>query len=214
MDDIIDNSSIQVPSYLDDSDTTKVLYALGINDKPTVVSDSQLDNMPGTEIYRTVYESGSMPPPSSDAILDQIRHDDYTQMSGEGGSVHGKAVYFATKFKDSAAYGDKDYSWHPKTNVMIARAKINPNAKIVSEYNLSTQMTSKGFTSKTQDGDNRISLYAISQGIDGWYSGTYTMIVNRKNLTMSDQNRRISKRNIRGQASNTAKSWSEAAIAR
>lgn len=199
MDKIIHDRSIVVPNYLDGSVTTKVLYALGMNNKPTVVTDAQLDSMQGREIFRTVYEQGSMPPPSSDAILDQIRNGDYTQMSGSGGSAHGRALYFATNYGDSAVYG------HGERNAMMMRAKLNPGAKIVRESNLYNQMTAKpGFQSKFSRVDHRDqqALFAISQGIDGWYSSSYTMIVNRGALTASSQNKTI--RSGRGYASSWA----------
>ena len=92
IDNILNDKNIQVPNYLDGSDTSKVMYALGMTNKPQVVSDSQLDSMPGKDLYRTVYEEGSMPPPSSADILDQIRTGDLTRLSGSGGSVHGRRV--------------------------------------------------------------------------------------------------------------------------
>ena len=39
IDTILNDSNIQVPSYLDSSRTSKVVYALGMDNKPTVVSD-------------------------------------------------------------------------------------------------------------------------------------------------------------------------------
>ena len=188
--DILADQNIQVPSYLDDSDTTKVLYGLGMANKPTVVDDATLDSMPGRELFRTVYEQrGSMPPPSSDAILDQIANGDYTQMSGSGGSAHGRAIYFATNFGDSADYGKG------RQNPYVGRAKIDSNARIVSESTLLSQMQAKGLSGNTYShsnfgkslvsGRDARALYALSQGIDGWYSGSYTMIVNRGALVMS-----------------------------
>ena len=185
MENIISNPAIQVPDYLDNSDTSKVLYALGMNNKPTVVSDAQLDAMQGRELFRTVYESGSMPPPSSDAILDQIRNGDYTQLSGRGGSAHGRALYFATDFRGSRIYGDGE------RNALMCRAKINSNAKIVSESTLRNQMIAKGHSVKGASNTDQRALYAISQGIDGWYSGSYTMVINRGALTMSSTNKTI-----------------------
>lgn len=209
--DIINDTNITVPNYLDDSETTKVLYALGMNNKPTVVAESQFNSVPGREIYRTVYETGSMPPPTSADIIDQIRTGDYTQMSGKGGSAHGRAIYFATDFTDSAYYGTYN------RNAMVTRAKINPNANIVSERVIKGMMQNdKHYQHRTSLGDkDGIALYALSHGIDGWYSGTYTMMVNRGVLTFSDQNRRISKRNSSTPARRvTASSWNDAAIAR
>ena len=193
IDTILNDSSIQVPSYLDSSRTSKVVYALGMDNKPTVVSDSQLDTMPGKDLYRTVYESGSMPPPSSADILDQIRTGDYTQMSGAGGSVHGRAIYFARdSFQASSSYGMRE------RNAMVMRAKINPNAKIVSENKLMSTMQSDSSWnanfSKKNSGYDEVALYALSHGIDGWYSGNYTMMVNRGALTASSKNKRITEK--------------------
>lgn len=186
---ILGNQNIQVPNTLDDSDTTKVIYALGMAQKPTVVSDSQLDTLPGKEIYRTVYESGSMPPPTTDAVLDEIRNRDYTHMSGRGGSAHGRTIYFATDFNDSTTYGVGE------RNPMVMRAKINPGAKILRESNLTSQMQNDtNFSSRVKNlSSSRDSkaLWALSHGIDGWYSGSYTMIVNRGALTASSQNKSI-----------------------
>jgi len=198
------------PSYLDGSETTKVIYALGMASKPTVIPESQFDAISGREIYRTVYEAGSMPPPSSADVLDQIRNGDYTQMSGSGGSAHGRAIYFATDFTDSTDYGAS------MRNSMVARAKINPNANVVRESTIRSMMQNdKNYASRNHWRDkDGIALYALSHGIDGWYSGTYTMMVNRGALSISDQNRRIGKRNTSMPVNNTAKSWKEAAIAR
>ena len=190
LNDILDNPNIKVPDYLDSSDTTKLIYALGMNNKPTVVSDSQLDSMSGRELFRTIYETGSMPPPSTDAVADQIRNGDYTHMSGKGGSLHGRAIYFATDFSDSAGYG-----WGEQ-NAMIIRGKLNSNANIRSEGSLQRQMYSDSTfdnsrLNKRLSGTDAIAAYALTHGVDGWYNRSYTMMVNRGALTMSSQNKRV-----------------------
>lgn len=202
---ILDDSNIKVPSYLDDSDTTKVIYALGMNNATTVVTDAQLDNMQGREIFRTVYDAS--PQITSDMILDQIRNGEYTQMSGSGGSAHGRAIYFATDFTGSTVYG------LGQKNPMVMRAKINSNANIRSEASLRRQMNgdstyqssrlNRTLTRKYSEDD--MSLYALSHGIDGWYSGTYTMMVNRGALTASSQNK-----SIYSSGTYRASSWSSA----
>ena len=210
---IINDPNIQVPGYLDSSDTTKVLYALGMNQKPTIVSDSQLDSIQGIEIYRTVYETGSMPPPSSSMVLDQIRNGDFTQMSGKGGSAHGRAIYFATNFGDSSTYGMGE------NNSLVMRAKINPKANIRSEKSLRSQIANDPNWGGGNTRHDDIALYAVSHGIDGWYSGSYTMMVNRGVLTASSTNKAITQKLGRGgklpkRASSTnpyATSWTEAA---
>ena len=203
MSDILNNQSIVVPDYLDDSPTTKVIYALGMNTKPTVVSDSALDNMPGEEIFRTVTDVPS-PPPYAKDILDQIRTGDYTQMSGSGGSAHGRAIYFAADFGES-----RDYGWG-KTDATMARAKINPKANIIGEQALENKMKRDPNWKRLPGVGNTDAkaLYAISHGIDGWkakrgWGSSYRMIVNRGALTMSSTSKDVSGRG-RGQT------WSNA----
>lgn len=179
----------EYPDYLDSSATSNVLYALGMTNKPTVVDDATLDTMQGREIFRTVYETRRMPPPQADDIADQIRNGDYTQMSGAGGSVHGRAVYFATNFSDSADYGAYN------DNALIMRGKINTNANIRSENSLVNQLQNDSAYTKTKAArvsHDSIALYALANGVDGWYSGSYTMMVNRGAITMSSANKSIS----------------------
>lgn len=211
MDQILNDTSIVVPDILDGSDTSKIMYALGIDQKPTVVDDTTLDSMPGKELFRTVYEDGSMPPPSANAIIDQIQNGDFTQMSGKGGSAHGRALYFATVFGDSTIYGSGE------KNAIVMRSKINPNANIRSEGSLRRQMLMDDTFDNSKlnsrlNGTDAIAAYAISQGIDGWYSGTYTMMVNRGVLTTSKTKKSISKsKHLKdGYNRDDARSWGEA----
>lgn len=209
MNDILDNKNIVVPDYLDGSDTTKIIYALGMNNKPDVVADDVLDTMAGRDIFRTVYETGSMPPPSTADVAEQIRIGDYTHMSGKGGSYHGRAIYFADNFDDSATYGSSE------RNPMVMRGKLKPTANIRSEGSLQRQMYNDSTFDNSRlnarlSGTDAMAVYAISKGIDGWYSGTYTMMVNRGATVMSSKNKRISMpgRNI---SSHSASNWTEAA---
>lgn len=182
---ILADPNIKVPAYLDNSDTSKFMWAMGMNNKPNVVSDDQLSKMPGKDLYRTVYDTQN-PPPSGTDILDQIRTGDFTQMSGSGGSAHGRALYFARDdFAGSASYGVRG------NNPVMARAKINSNANIVKESDLRRRMVADGFSTNSSSSYNDdIALYALSHGIDGWYSGTYTMMVNRGALTISNKTKR------------------------
>lgn len=181
--DILNDPNIKVPAYLDGSDTTKFLYATGMNKKPTVVTDAQLDKRSGTELFRTVYETrGSSI--KSDDILNQVKTGDYTHMSGSGGSVHGRAIYFADSYGSSAVYG------HGKQNPKMMRAKLNSNAKIVDERTLrSLANNSKSFS---RNPDDNLALYALANGYDGWKaSNGYHMIVNRGALTVSKTNKKV-----------------------
>ncbi len=178
---IIDDDNIKVPDYLDNSQTSKVMYALGMNNKPEMVSDKELNKLKGRAIYRTVNNSKNI---SAKDIIDQIKTGDYTQLSDV--SAYGRALYFANSFTNSASYG------YPNQSVMM-RAKIKPNAKIENEGNMWALIAKdKAFKNITKiKNDDKIALYAISKGIDGWYdSGSgYMMIINRGSLVTSPQNK-------------------------
>lgn len=205
---IIADPSIVVPAHVDDSETSKVLYALGMDNKPTVVDDATLDSMPGRELFRTVYESGFMPPPSSKEIADQVKFADYTQMSGSGGSVHGRALYFATSFGASAVYGT---GWGQRKQ-LVMRGKLNPNANIQNESRFFSGQEWSDFRSK-YNGNSRDAkaMFALSKGIDGWHdSFGYDMIINRGILTMSSTNKHISVSGRGKSSSSIARNWSAA----
>lgn len=184
---ILANNSIVVPAYLDSSSTSKVMYALGMNNKPDVVSDSALDKMPGSDLYRTVYEQrGTMPPPAARDITDQIRNGEFTQLSGAGGSVHGRALYFASSFYGSASYG------FGEKKPTIMRCKLKSTANIANESRLNSSYRNSAFGRRfgQYDYDGK-ALFAIAKGYDGWSDGRYTMILNRGALTASSQNKSI-----------------------
>ena len=89
---------VKPPIFLDDSGMQRFAYFTGMNDKPQIVSDSQLDKMSGTSLYRTVnnsYNSITDIGYTAKDIHKQIAKGDYTMYSDSGGSAHGKAIYFA-----------------------------------------------------------------------------------------------------------------------
>ena len=183
---VISNQNITVPDYLDNSVTSKVIYALGMNNKPEVVSDSALDKIKGRSLYRTVSDAKTI---SAMEILDQIRYGDYTQLSGDYKSVYGRAIYFGSSFGASASYGG--------ITARMARAKLNPNTKIVSDSDLQKMVGKNVFFQKMpglDDGNaDATALTALVNGIDGWkddISG-YVMILNRKALTFSSTSKII-----------------------
>ncbi|MBR0075486.1 MAG: hypothetical protein IJP96_07010 [Synergistaceae bacterium] len=198
MDKIIKDENIKVPDYLDDSITTKVMYALGMNNKPTVVSDSELDKLPGDDLYRAIYDSTDFNLSSKD-IMEQLKYSNYTQLSGKGGSVYGRGIYFTNDFTDAAEYGSYG------NNMLVMRAKINPNSKMSTLNEIQNKINKdlsfgRIFTSSIND-DDKPALYAIAHGIDGWNAKTnypsifgeqnviHTAVINRKSLIFSSSNK-------------------------
>lgn len=179
--DIINDQGIKVPAYLDDSETTKAIYALGMNNKPTVVPDAQLSAMKGKSLYRTVNGNPSI---SGAQIADQIKTWDYTQLSGKGGSVHGRALYFADNIRASASYYDGN------GDGKMIRGKLLPGANIVDESVITALGNNNKLGSNYAD---RMGLTAICYGYDGWKSPNtgYYMMVNRGKLAVSDKTKSV-----------------------
>ena len=179
--DIID-SDIDVPDYLDKSDTQKVLYALGMDGKPQMMSDSQLDALPGQDLFRTVNGNKYL---SAGEIIDQVKEGDYTRLSDSGGSAYGRGIYFANKLDESLVYGYKEDS-------AVMRAKLLPDAKVATY-----QDVYKGYKSankfktdpilKLVGSDDKESLWALSRGYDAWFDpgSGYHVVLNRAKTAAS-----------------------------
>lgn len=179
--DIVNATDVKVPSYLDPSVASKVVFALGMTNKPQVVDDDVLDGMKGRELFRGVYNASSKI--TADDIADQIQTGDYTQFSNSGGSLHGRGLYFASQYSEASSYAN----WG--SNGTVIRAKVLPTAKIVKATTIDRQISSKNFRPTGVSSTDRRAVYAISQGISGWYddssSGGYTVMVDRGALAMS-----------------------------
>ena len=201
---IIDNPDITVPDYLDKSVITKVMYAIGMNNKPTIVSDTELDKMKGkvisnsfaedeTVIYRGI-KSAELK--TGKKIAEEIINGDYTQFSNTGGSMFGRAIYFTTSFgqAESASIDDKDKG-------AVVRAKVKPNANILYMSDIKrksykdSSFQGKVQTKLPQYSNDDMALYAIANGIQGWFAhGTpYVMIVDRSALNISSTVKNIKK---------------------
>lgn len=180
------------PLNLDDNDLQRFAYSLGLDNRPQVVSDAQLDKMSGIELYRTV-NSGYDPSLDigyrSKEIIDQIRYGNTTRFSDDGHSVYGNGLYFATSYTGSRMYGNQSRS------PSMARAKIAPNARIISDSTAASKVAAEirsgsrlgrvlqGASSKARNG-----LWCLANGYQGTQNGAgYYMIYDRSALVMSDK---------------------------
>lgn len=182
------------PMFLDDSYLQKMMYYTGYNQKPDVVDDTAYANAQGKEIFRTVHDvydrTNDINYTASD-IIKQIQTGSFTQVSGSGGSAHGRAIYFADSVSDSSAYASG-------RNSTMMRAKIKPTAKIRSESRLGSEIMKEISSGSklgrvlqkignSSDYASQIGVYCMAKGYDGWVSqGTgYHMIINRGALVTS-----------------------------
>ncbi|MBR0075487.1 MAG: hypothetical protein IJP96_07015 [Synergistaceae bacterium] len=210
MDKIIKDDNIKVPDYLDDSASTKVIYALGMNNKPTVVSDSELDKIPGNDLYRGIRDNSDFNI-SAKEIADQLKYNEYTQLSKKGSSLLGRGIYFAPN--DFLVALDYASAYNLVNNGLIIRAKINPNAKMSTVKKIGNKIKEDSMFNKTflpKETREKVlnnphfyysisavtpdsyALYAIAHGIDGWRDSTINevIMINRRALTFSSTNKR------------------------
>lgn len=182
-----------VPVHLSDSSFQRALYNLEFNDKPEVVDDKTLDKMSGTDMYRTVddfYNKANDYYYSPSDMIQQIQYGSTTRTSDSGGSAYGRGIYFATTYYGSISYGAYR---NDITKTAVGRAKLNANAKIISNTN-AVQGARNEINSGTKlgkmlarcDVQSQRSIYALVKGynvIDN-QSG-YIVVLNRSAMTMS-----------------------------
>ena len=192
--DVIDAMIAQgVPAHLADNDFQKMIYNIGLNDKPQLVDDATLDSMNGTELFRTInneYDSQNDISYTADQIARQVQAGRVTRVSDNGGSVYGRGIYFADNKSDSAMYGNT-YGNVQKTAQI--RCKLNSNANVIN-HSKATQGVMNEINSSSKlgkvlskcDYDSRVSIYAMAKGYNVITSGHgYYNILNRNAVTMS-----------------------------
>lgn len=144
-----------------EAETQKLVYALGLNDKPTVMSKSEFDNylkennMSDKDIItRSV---------NNDKVLESWMDSDLNYVGGRGGkSFYGSGTYFAHTYGNKTQYGK--YSMN---------AVIKKDAKIVSTDVLTNIMKStpqeiKDVIGKMPFGKfGKKSIYALMAGYQG-----------------------------------------------
>lgn len=189
--DVIDKAlHTGVPMFLDDSGIQRFAYFTGMSDKPKVVTDAQLNQMSGHELFRTVNDAYNRRTDigyTSGDIAKQIMKGDFTMYSDSGGSAYGKAIYFASSPHSSAVYGNTGQ--HPS----MIRAKIT-GGKAISDgqaHRIYSQALARGDklarACSKADGNSRVNLYALAKGYDIITSSDYHMVLNRRCITMSDR---------------------------
>ena len=190
---------VGLPMFLANSGLQKFAYFTGMSDKPTVVSDSKFDSVNGQTLYRGVrdaYNRNTDIGYSSTDIYKQIAHGDYTMYSDSGGSVHGKAIYFGDNFSIASGYAQSGTNVR---NPIVMRAKITGGRTISesrarSNYQSALRRGDKLALACSNAGhDSAVNLYALAKGYDA-IEGGYTMVLNRRCLTISDQTRKASGR--------------------
>lgn len=187
-----------VPDHLNNtSDLQKVMYTMGLGGKPDVVSDSQLSNMQGTEMFRTVnslYNSNTDINLTAPQMADSLAksRQTYFASSSTGGAAYGEGLYFATNRRDSTAYGKVTGNI---TKTAVVRAKMKPGTNTISYSTAKrgaaqeiNQGTALGNVLMNMKSEARPSAYALCKGYQAITSGhSYVNVIDRSCLVISDK---------------------------
>ena len=192
---ILQVRNTQVPSFLAQNDTQRIMYGLQMNDKPTLVSDSVLDTMPGKDLFRTVngyYDKSQDINYGADSIANQVIKGRATRVSDSGGSAYGRGVYFADSYYDSTAFYGQTRNDISKTAVV--RAKLSPTAKTIGTRS-AMSLAAKEIKSGTKLGraikklgmQDQTTIWALAKGYDAMVAPNgYHVIINRSALVASN----------------------------
>ena len=183
----------------------KFVMVNGLDAKPKLVTDAQMDAMPGKDFYRGV----SAPTADrADEIIMSTLMKDYTYFSDSGGSAMGRGIYAMEDLnRDVEGYGSRSGSVN---NIM--RFKLDSDAKTIS-YENARQLYSKEISSGSRLGKSlsgvyekdAISIVAAAKGYsaitrDGYgYNGsnTWVNILSRDKLSVSMQYHRVTPNDIK-----------------
>ena len=195
---------VDMPNHLSDIGpsgqkdmTQQVVYALGMNEKPTVLSDREFDqylrdnNIPKSEILSRGVEpivvdvNGVNIRYSAEQLIDLIKYSRLTYIGGKhGGQAIGAGTYFDMNGGGPTGYGDT-----------VTNAVLKPTARVVDMSSLRTlaqayEASHPQFAARVGhygDGDfsnNNISLYALAMGYQVIRGGTYYNVIDRSAMVM------------------------------
>lgn len=134
---LIDVDSIDMPDFLNTrSHLQRMLYALGANDKPEIVSQAAFNAevaSGGTEIWRTVPDTDlqGYTAISAGRIQQMLLYGDLTYV---GRGIHGDGLYFSDSESGSKLYGS---SYQGKSATIDC--VLNSKARVISENQLKTE---------------------------------------------------------------------------
>lgn len=193
---LINVQSVNMPAFLADHHMQRMVYALGLNDKPQIVSQQEFDDAVSwaggrTAIYRTVNATSVGGNPfTADDICDMLTDGDLTY---HGAGMYGDGLYFSSSLSGSKAYG-----WSsPRTVGAYLNDKARPISfsRLRSEYDAFVKthpQTRKALGFAKSHGSshhNSYAQFALIRGYNVIYSDrggeTYYSVLDRGVLTMT-----------------------------
>lgn len=171
---------VDMPNFLNQSSQLqKFVYDAGVTDVPQVVSQAQLNKLPGQKIYRTVnsnYDSTTDVGMRADQVARQTM-DSTLPRVGDG--MYGDGFYFAASKNESKLYGS---THRDVSRSAIMEAKLSSKAKVVNYSQLMSDYQNAG-----AQGDP--AAYALKKGYNVIYvpGSRYYNVLDRSALVMSSK---------------------------
>lgn len=179
----------------------KFVMANGLDAKPKLVTDAQMDAMPGKDFYRGIHATTT---DKADEIVMSTLLKDYTHFSDSGGSAMGRGIYAMQDLnQDVRLYGSSG----GVNNIM--RMKLDSDAKTIS-YDAALSLYSKEIRSGSQLGKSlqgvyekdAISIVAAAKGYsaitrDHGNGNEWGNILSRDKLNVSMQYHRVTPKDVK-----------------
>lgn len=193
---LINVDKTDIPAFLNDVHLQKMLYALGMNDKPEIVDSATMKKLTSGPnapemIYRTVNGTTvNGTPLSAKDICDTITDGDLTYV---GGGIYGDGLYFSNSLSGSKAYG-----WG--SDVRTVGAIFNSKAKMITKNQLNSlydnfvkthpeTRKALGFAKDRGGRHSSLSQFALVMGynviVTPKGSENYYTVIDRGALTMT-----------------------------
>lgn len=194
---LIDVNKTDIPAFLNQIHLQRMLYAMGMNDKPEIVSQQEFDDMTVNApfgsgmkmLYRTVNDTTINGVPfTSDDCCDMLTDGDLTFV---GNGIHGDGLYFSDSLSGSKMYGNS--TGKTVAAVFNSKARVVDERKLQKEYDSfvkSHPQTRKalGFA-RSKSSHDSLSQFALIRGYNvissDQYGETYYTVIDRSALTMT-----------------------------
>ena len=186
------------------SETQRLVTALDMNEKPTVLTDADFDAtfkanaLDGVYLFRGVTNNGRM---QASAIVDSVKFGDKTFI---GDGVHGDGIYFGTSYNYASSYANGRTSGMMQAYIDKSKARVidEKDAQRLMRADTSGHRYSdisdfaiaKGYNVIRVPGGNNGTNYARSKGKASGYMDFYVPLT-RSVLVIRDTVRRPSTRN-------------------
>ncbi len=172
---LIDVQNTDLPDFLNTHHFQKMTYALGLNDKPEIISQQEFDDMTVNApfgsaqpiLYRTVDDAQLTGGVTLTAkqIQDMLLYGDLTY---HGNGIHGDGLYFSDDKRGSQAYGNGGGRSRTVACVLNSKARPITETALRKQYDafIKTHPQSRkalGFA-KARSTHDSMSQFALSQG--------------------------------------------------